>query len=205
MKVNNRARFGYGEGNLSGIAKLKTIMHVITFTGSAACALAVGGHQQAEITADSFLPAIPRLWDDDQMAALELPLADPSASPKHIPADYYYRIPVRPIYKSYPVYAPGKEPQGYREWLTQQEPETVFDGSRLKTREDWIEAGEVVFDAPIFYDAVVKASHVTDPMWYERPGHSLRKTGRCPIFITSSERREKSSWEPSRARCATRE
>ena len=182
MKVNSRARFGYGERNLSRIAKLKTIMHVITFTGSAACALAMGGHQQAEITADSFLPAIPRLWDDDQMAALALPLADPSASPKHIPADYYYRIPVRPIYKSYPVYAPGKEPQGYREWLRQQEPETVFDVSRLKTREDWIEAGEVVFDAPIFYDAVVKASHVTDPMWYEQTGTLIAKDGTLPYF-----------------------
>ena len=70
---------------------------------------------------------------DEQMAALELPLADPSVSPKHVPADYYYRIPVRPIYKSYPVYAPGKEPQGYREWLKKQQPETVFDVSRLKT------------------------------------------------------------------------
>jgi hypothetical protein len=31
--------------------------------------------------------------------------ADTKASPKHAPADYYYRIPVRPIYKQYPVYA----------------------------------------------------------------------------------------------------
>jgi hypothetical protein len=55
-------------------------------------------------------PAIPKTWDDAEMPALEVPLANPIGSPKHVSADYYYRIPVRPIYKSYPVYAPGHEP-----------------------------------------------------------------------------------------------
>ena len=68
---------------------------------------------------------------------MELPLADTMATPKHIAADYYYRIPVRPIYKSYPVYALGSEPQGYQEWLNQQEPQTLFDSSKLKVAEDW--------------------------------------------------------------------
>jgi hypothetical protein len=31
------------------------------------------------------------------IAELELPLADPVGSPKRVSADYYYRIPVRPI------------------------------------------------------------------------------------------------------------
>src|SRR3974390_2843202 len=64
-----------------------------------------------------FTPSIPRTWDDQAMADLEVPLADPSASPKHVSAEYYYKIPVRPIYKNYPVYAPGHEPPGYLEWL----------------------------------------------------------------------------------------
>jgi hypothetical protein len=41
--------------------------------------------------------------DDQAMATLEVPLADPIGSPKHVSADYYYRIPVRPIYKQYPI------------------------------------------------------------------------------------------------------
>jgi hypothetical protein len=61
----------------------------------------------------SFRPAVPRTWEDQAMAALEVPLANPIGSPKHVPTDYYYRIPVRPIYKSYPVYAPRHEPPGY--------------------------------------------------------------------------------------------
>ena len=94
-------------------------------------------------------PAIPKVWDDAAVATLEVPLPDPRYSPVHIDADYYYRIPVRPIYKAYPVYAPGKVPPGYIAWLKQQEPQSVFDASRLKTHEDWIKAGELVFHAPI--------------------------------------------------------
>src|SRR5262245_58879403 len=101
-------------------------------------------------TDNAFSPAIPKTWDDPEMASLELPPADPAVSRVHVSADYYYRIPVRPIYKSYPVYAPGKEAPGYEEWLKQQEPDTVFDASKLKTEADWIKAGEIVFDAPIF-------------------------------------------------------
>src|SRR3974377_2159999 len=74
-----------------------------------------------------FHPVIPRTWDDPAMAALEVPLANPIGSPKHVPADYYYKIPVRPIYKQYPVYAPGHEPPGYMDWLKQQEPHVIWD------------------------------------------------------------------------------
>ena len=62
-------------------------------------------------------------------------------------------MPVRPIYKSYPIYAPGKEPPGYLERLKQREPEIVFDPASLKTEADWTNAGELVFDAPIAYDS----------------------------------------------------
>jgi hypothetical protein len=58
-------------------------------------------------------PTIPKTWDDAAMATLELPLADPTASPKQVSGDYYYKTPIRTIYKQYPVYAPGHEPPGY--------------------------------------------------------------------------------------------
>jgi len=125
----------------------------------------------------------PRVWGDEEMADVELPLANAANSPKHISADYYYRIPVRPIYKSYPAYAPGKEPQGYQNWLKQQEPEVItFDASKLKTQADWIKAGEMIFDSPIFYNAVVKAEHITDPAWYEKTGTLAAKDGTLPYF-----------------------
>jgi hypothetical protein len=137
---------------------------------------------QAQETDGVFAPTIPKTWDDQALASLELPPADPAISRVHISADYYYRIPVRPIFKSYTVYAPGKEPPGYDEWLKQQEPETVFDASKLKTEKDWIKAGEIVFDAPIFYDAVVRAADVRDPLWHEQTGAPAAKDGALPYF-----------------------
>ena len=99
---------------------------------------------QVNRTAQNWAPRIPKTWVDDEMKALELPLADPAGSPKHIPADYYYRIPVRPVYKTYPIYAPGREPAGYLARLSKVKPETMFDSSKLKTKLDWIAAGELV-------------------------------------------------------------
>src|SRR5215472_9226011 len=94
-----------------------------------------------------FSPTIPKTWDDAAMATLEVPLANPVGSPKHVSADYYYKIPVRPIYKQYPLYAPGYEPPGYLDWLKQLEPIVVWgevNGKRiappLKTEADWIKA-----------------------------------------------------------------
>jgi len=46
-----------------------------------------------------FHPTIPKVWDDDVMRDVELPLAAHVAV-HHMPADYYYRIPVRPNVKT---------------------------------------------------------------------------------------------------------
>lgn len=140
------------------------------------------GVGQAQKTDRAFIPAIPKTWDDKAMDSLELPMADPAGSPKHISADYYYRMPVRPIYKSYPVYVPGKEPPEYEAWLKQQEPETVFDAAKLKTEEDWIKAGEIVFESPIFYDVLVTAADVRNPQWHEKLGAPSAKDGTMPWF-----------------------
>lgn len=137
---------------------------------------------QAQQTVKIFTPSIPKTWDDQAMASLEAPLADAAASPAHVSADYYYRIPVRPIYKSYPVYAPGKEPAGYEEWLKRQEPETVFDASKLRTEADWIAAGEIVFDAPVSYDIPIRAADVRNQQWREQTGAPVAKDGSLPWF-----------------------
>lgn len=57
---------------------------------------------QAQKPDAAYTPVIPKTWDEQALADLEVPLADPSNSPKDISADDYYRIPVRPIYRSYP-------------------------------------------------------------------------------------------------------
>ena len=62
------------------------------------------------------VPAVPEVWNDEAVATLRLPLANPAYSPIPISRDAYYRMPVRTIYKSYPVYHPGREPAGYQDW-----------------------------------------------------------------------------------------
>ena len=60
---------------------------------------------------------IPSVWDDKEVARFELPLAQRDRSPRYMTAAEYYALKVRPIYRSYPAYAPGREPIGYRESL----------------------------------------------------------------------------------------
>jgi len=84
----------------------------------------------------AFRPEIPRTWDDAAMADLELPLTRPAYSLRMISAETYYRIPVRPVYKCYPVYARDREPAGYLDRLRRTEPEIAFAATKLKSERD---------------------------------------------------------------------
>src|SRR5205809_423173 len=81
-----------------------------------------------------FKPEIPRTWDEQALAALEVPAPDPKFSPVAVPSEYYYRVPVRPIYKSYAVYGPGTEPPGYMDTLKRAEPVILWDDKGAKPR-----------------------------------------------------------------------
>src|SRR5262249_12352871 len=95
----------------------------------------------------AFRPDIPKAWDDREIDAFQVPLAQHDRSPRYMNAEEYYAQKVRPIYRAYPVYAPGHEPAGYLESLEQKEPEIVFDASKLHTKEDCIRRGEAAFEA----------------------------------------------------------
>ena len=126
-------------------------------------------------------PAVPRTWDARELASFELPLVRADRSAQHATPDYYYRLAVRPIYKSYPIYAPGREPAGYMDWLAQQEPEPAFDASALRTDAGWIAAGEAVFDAPLGYGATFRIAALHDRGWYERNLVPVTKDGVMPF------------------------
>ena len=102
-------------------------------------------------TAQEFHPSIPKAWSDNETTSFELPLAQADRSPKYPSAKEYYDMPVRPVYRTYPFYAPDKEPAGYWESLQQKEPEILFDPVKLVSKEDWIRAGELVFEEPILF------------------------------------------------------
>ena len=126
-------------------------------------------------------PQIPKTWDARELASFELPLVHADRSAQHAAPDYYYRLAVRPIYKSYPIYAPGREPAGYLEWLAQQEPELAFDASRLRSDADWLAAGETVFEAPLGYGATFKVATLRDRGWYEQNQIPVTKDGVMPF------------------------
>ena len=118
---------------------MKRTVCVLALTWLAVAALAVGD--------PPFHPDIPKAWDDVAVESMELPLAQRDRSPRYMSSAEYYALKVRPIYRSYPVYAPGREPAGYAESLKQKEPEVILDTAKLRTKEDWIRAGKLVFES----------------------------------------------------------
>ena len=127
-------------------------------------------------------PLVPKTWDDRAMATLQVPLAHASVSPIPVSADYYYRIPVRPIYKTYPVYHPSKEPSGYFDRLKTLEPEIVrLDFSTIKNETDWIRLGEMVFDTPTDYDISGAPAQFRDPSYYTALGIPVASDGTVPF------------------------
>jgi hypothetical protein len=150
----------------------------LLFLGLTASAVA-----QAPAHAKPFHPTIPRVWDEHAIEALELPRAAP-VTIHHLPAEYYYSIPERQIWKSYPVYAPGKEPRGYWAWLQKQDPAQAVDWSALKTKADWIKAGSLVFDAANTYSDPLTNSFVPirDPGWYKAVLPPTTAAGVIPFY-----------------------
>ena len=159
-------------------------MRSLTLAGFLLCLCAAirGADRGSTFTA----PDIPKTWDDEEIARHEVPLADPTGSPKHVSSDYYYRIPVRPIYKGYPVYAPGHEPPGYFDWLRQQEPVILWDdrghARPLATEVDWIQAGEIAFDAARVTNTNISVEDVRNPTWLERTGAPVSADGTLPAL-----------------------
>ena len=126
-------------------------------------------------------PAVPRTWDDAAVTTLELPLADERHSPIHVPAEYYYQIPARTVWKSFPVYHPDREPEGYVERLRGEEPQVAFDPSKLAGEAEWARAGELVFDAPNSLEPLAR-SLVRDRDWYRAAGIPVARDGSVPFF-----------------------
>ena len=74
-------------------------------------------------------------------------------------------------------------PAGYMDRLKTFEPEVVFDGALIRSQEDWIRAGELVFQAPTSYEVPGTALRdVLDPQWYSRIGVRTTQDGVMPYL-----------------------
>ena len=92
-----------------------------------------------------FKPEIPKVWDEQALATWATPVAGLNVRPGHFSEAEYYQAPID-NYRTYPVYAPGREPAGYWEMLQKVGAKPLIDPSKLRSKRDWIEAGKAVFE-----------------------------------------------------------
>src|SRR5690242_2929518 len=90
-------------------------------------------------------PEIPKVWDDAALAEWATPVAGLNVRPTHISSKEYYTLSIDNV-RTYPVYFPGREPDGYWEMLQHLGPKPLIEPGKLKTEADWIEAGRRVFE-----------------------------------------------------------
>jgi len=159
-------------------------------------------------SAPPFNPVVPKVWDERALADLQIPLVEASRSPRDISADDYYRIPVRPIYKTYPKYQPDREPRGYQDMLKQQVPLVLWDDRghrpKLVTETDWLAAGEMVFNAPILFSPhTASAGQMRE--FIAKTGDLYDKDGVSPFtFYVIREQGKVETGEVACAECHTR-
>jgi hypothetical protein len=121
--------------------------------------------------------AVPKTWDETALADWATPLAGINVRPAHISSKEYYSLRVENL-RTYPVYLPGREPDGYWEMLQHVGPQALIEPEKLKTQADWIAAGRRVFD-----DADMIHERVFDPKLIEsaRRAETFRESGTEPL------------------------
>jgi len=112
--------------------------------------LALAAVQVATAADDSkqWSPNIPKVWDESALADWITPVAGLNVRPSHIPAKEYYSMPEY-NWRSYPVYMPDREPEGYWEMLQRVGPRPLIQTETLKTEADWIAAGRRIFEEAV--------------------------------------------------------
>src|ERR1700675_3156473 len=60
----------------------------------------------------AFRPAVPTTWDETALADWATPVAGLNVRPTHITPKEYYSLAIENL-RTYPVYYPGREPEGY--------------------------------------------------------------------------------------------
>ena len=121
--------------------------------------------------------AIPKTWDEMALADWATPLAGLNVRPTHISSQEYYSMRVDNL-RTYPVYLPGREPEGYWEMLQHVGPQPLIEPEKLKTQADWTAAGQRVFD-----EADMIHERVFDPKIIEsaRRAETFRESGTEPL------------------------
>jgi hypothetical protein len=115
---------------------------------------------------------IPVTWLLSEIKRFHLRPPDSNVHVVYASEEYYNTLPEHIIYKSYPVYIREKAPSNYLDSLRQLEPEIAFDLTKIKTQEDWIKAGELVFNWPVasYRKIEDKVSHLSSAAFNNNRG-----------------------------------
>src|SRR6185369_1011500 len=139
----------------------------------------------AQTNSGSTQIVVPKIWDSKQLATWATPVAGLNATPNFYSEEEYYAAPVDNL-RTYPVYAPDKEPKGYREWMLKQGPQRLIEPETLKTERDWIEAGRAVFGGLDFPVTRTDDSRImkflSDAEAVRKGGDSITKDGIIPAI-----------------------
>ena len=142
-------------------------------------------HAAAQTKLASQKIVIPKIWDAKQLAGWATPVAGINATANFYGEDEYYAASVDNV-RTHPVYAPDKEPKGYREWMLKQGQQRLIEPEKLKTERDWVEAGRQVFgglDFPVTRtDDPRIMKFLGDPDAVRKGGDSITKDGIIPAL-----------------------
>lgn len=124
---------------LPNMRRAGPVVAVLAAAGALAAAFAIAQKRNGP-----WAPDIPVVWDEQALADWALPLAGLGVPPAHMSAAEYYALPEENL-KSYPVYMPGREPEGYWQQILAVGPQPLIEPDELRTERDWVAAGERVF------------------------------------------------------------
>ncbi len=107
------------------------------------CLVAVGYLYAQPSTPNPSAP--PRTWSTEALRDWATPLAATGDRPGHYSESEYYRAPID-NYRTYPVYDPDREPDGYWEALKKKKPEPLIDLGATGKTFNWVAAGKRAWD-----------------------------------------------------------
>ena len=114
---------------------MKTVLSIV---------LAVALRSSILWSQSAFRPTIPKPWDQVALADWATPVAGINVRPTHLSAKDYYSMPIDNL-RTYPVYYPGREPDGYWEMLRHIGPKPLIEPDKLNSEGEMDRSGPASF------------------------------------------------------------
>lgn len=125
----------------------------------------------AASAADADRKTAPKIWNESTLKDWATPVAGVNARPRFYSEAEFYAAPVDDL-RTYPVYHPDYEPAGYLESIRKRGPRLLIEAGKPRTRDEWIEAGRLVWEELDIPQVRTSDSRIID---YVRSKEALKK------------------------------